>query len=154
MEPIEIPQDVADAEGVPDDLDSSIVGPYRFPNPRRRRLAGAIYLVGAVLAAWAAVALHGGFWAIAAGLVALAAMHFAAAWNLAVEQEEALDRAARSVDFSIGHVSAAVGFEGLRSKPVWNVIVYSATEPPDQRALVRLDARTGDRLDEVYVEAL
>jgi hypothetical protein len=154
MEPIEIPQEVADAEGVPDDLDSSVVGPYRFPNPRRRRLAAWIYLAGAGVAAWAGISLATGYWAVAAGLIALAVYHFVTAWDLAIEQEQALDEAARSVDFSVGHVSAAVAFEGWLAKPVWNVIVYSATEPPDRRALVRLDARTGDHLDEVYEEPL
>lgn len=154
MEPIEIPREVAEQEGVPDDLDSGVVGPYRFPNPRRRRLAAVIYVIGAALAVWGAVALVPGYWIMAAGLFALAAYHWFSAWDLVVQQEQALDEAARAVDFSVGHVSAAVGFEGWRSRPVWNVIVYSATEPPDRRALVRLDARTADRLDDVYEEPL
>ncbi len=154
MEPIEIPRELADQEGVPDDLDSGVVGPYRFPSPRRRRLAAVIYLIGAALAAWAAVALVSGYWMMAAGLLVLALYHWISAWELVVEQEQALDEAARVVDFSVGHVSAAVGFEGWRSRPVWNVIVYSAAEPPDRRALVRFDAQTARRLDDVYEEAL
>ena len=154
MEPIEIPQEVADAQGVPHDLDSSVVGPYRFPNPRRRRLAAWIYFTGAVVAAVAATALATGYWALVAGLAVLGGYHFVTAWDLAVQQEQALSEAARSVDFSVGHVSAAVAFEGWLAKPVWNVIVYSATEPPDRRALVRLDGRDGTHLDEVYEEPL
>lgn len=155
MEPIEIPREIADAEGVPADLDSSVVGPYQFPNPRRRRLAAYIYLIGAALPASAAfLGADAGFWFVGAGLVMLAAYHWLAAWDLTIDQEHALDRATQAVDFSIGHVSAAVGFEGWRSKPVWNVIVYSATEPPDRRALVRFDAQSGHQLDAVYVEAL
>jgi hypothetical protein len=153
MEPIEIPRDVADAEGVPDDLDSGVVGPYRFPNPKRRRLAAAIYGVAAVVAALL-TGFESGFWVVAGIFVVLAVYHLLAAWDLAVEQEDALERATGAVDFSVGHVSAAVGFEGWRARPIWNVIVYSATEPPDRRALVRLDGRSGEQLDDVYVEPL
>lgn len=154
MEPIEISQEIADAEGVPEDLDSSIVGPYRFPNPRRRRLAAYLYLAGAALAGWAAAAVTPGYWAICAGFMLLAAYHWISAWDLAIRQEDALGRATRAIDFPVGHVSAAVGFEGWRSKPVWNVIVYAADEPPSQRALVRLDGRSGDLVDDPYVEAI
>ncbi len=154
MEPIEIPQHIADAEGVPEDLDSSIVGPYRFPNPRRRRLAAYLYLAGAALSGWAGAAIAPGYWAVSAGFVLLALYHWMSAWELVIHQEQALDRAARAIDFPVGHVSAAVGFEGWRSKPVWNVIVYGADEPPAQRALVRLDGQTGELIDDPYVEPL
>ena len=155
MDGIQIPQEVADAEGVPDDLDSSELGPYRFPDPRRRRTAAAFYVGGAVLSAGAALAgLPVGFWGLAAMFLVLAWLHARAAWGLAIEQEEALERAAAMVPFAVGHASAAVAFVGNRSKPVWNVIVYSATEPPDQRALARLDATSGEPLEEAYVESL
>lgn len=156
MEPIEIPRDVAEAEGVPDDLDSSIVGPYQFPNPRRRRLAGIIYLVGALLGAVGVVAglVPGGVWLVVGALLLMAIYNVATAWNMTMNQEDALDTAAGRVDFAVGHASAAVGFVGWRSRPVWNVILYSATEPPDRRALVRLDGLDGSDHDEVFVEQL
>ena len=155
MDGIEIPQEVAEAEGVPDDLDSSVLGPYRFPNPIRRRTAGVLYVVGAVLSALGALAgLPAGFWFIAAGFLLMAAIHVAAAWNLGIDQEAALERAATMVPFTVGHASAAVAFVGLRARPVWNVILYSAAEPPDQRALVRLDGGDGTPLEDAYVEDL
>lgn len=155
LKPINIPQDVADAEGVPDDLDSSELGPYRFPTPLRRRNAAWFYVGAAVLAVvGVAAGLPTGLLGVAGLLVAIALVHFASAWHLAIEQEEALESAATEVPFAVGHASAAVAFVGWRAKPVWNIIVYSAVEPPDQRALVRLDGTTGELIDEVYVEDL
>ena len=155
MDGIRIPEEVARAEGVPDDLDSSVLGPYRFPSPLRRRRAAFVYLVGAFLAALGALAgLAPGLWAIAAGFLVVAFLHDRAAWPLLIEQEEALTTAATMVPFAVGHASAALGFVGLRSRPVWNVILYSAQDPPDRRALVRLDATTGGQVDNTYVEDL
>lgn len=150
---IHIPADVAEAEGVPDELDSSIVGPYRFPDPQRRRIAGWIYLGIAV----PLVVLAFGeplIWAGVALLGLLAAWHMAAAWPLAMDQEEALAKAASVVGFPVGHASAAVTFVGWRSRPRWHVVMYSADEPPTERALVQFDAVSRELQGEVYTEAV
>ncbi|MDE0168309.1 MAG: hypothetical protein OXS29_02160 [bacterium] len=155
MDGIRIPEEVAKAEGVPEDLDSGVLGPYRFPSPVRRRTAALVYVAGAVLSALGALAgLPSGLWAISAAFLVVAFLHDRAAWPLAIEQEDALTTAAAQVPFAIGHASAALGFTGMRSRPVWNVIVYSVEEPPVRRALVRLDATTGMRLDSPYVEEI
>ena len=148
----EIPEDVARAENIPEDLDSSIVGPYTFPSLTRRRNAAWVYLVGAALAVLGALVGPAiGMLGIAVGLVVLAAWHFAASWPLAVSDSEALEIANRETEFPVGHASAAVGFEGWRSKPIWNVLVFSADDPPSQRGLVRIDAVDG-HVVETYVE--
>ena len=153
MDGIRIPGEVARAEGVPDDLDSGLLGPYRFPSPLRRRTAALVYVAGAILSVLGALAgLASGLWLISVGFLVLAFLHDRAAWPLGIEQEAALSTAAILVPFAVGHASAALGFVGLRSRPVWNVILYSAEEPPDRRALVRLDATTGAQLDSPYVE--
>ena len=155
MDGIRIPEEVAKAEGVPEDLDSGVLGPYRFPSPLRRRAAAMVYVAGAVLSALGALAgLASGLWVISAGFLVVAFLHDRAAWPLVIEQEEALTAAAALVPFAVGHASAALGFVGPRSRPVWNVILYSAEEPPDRRALVRLDATTGARLAMPYVEEI
>lgn len=147
-EGIHIDRDVADAVDIEEELDSNVVGPYRFPDPARRRTSGVIYLV---LTALVAVLIH----PIPAVLpLAVAAWHFLAAWPLRIEQEEAVSRAGTAVDFPIGHASAALTFHGLRAYPRWSVIIYSAAEPPDQRALVTVDAVNGDLVGEPYTEAL
>lgn len=150
---IHIPADVAEAEGVPDELDSSIVGPYRFPDPQRRRIAGWIYLGVAVPLAALALA-EPLIWSGVALLGVLAAWHMAAAWPLAMDQEEALKEAASVVGFPVGHASAAVTFVGWRSRPRWHVVMYSADEPPTERALVQFDAVSRDLQGEVYTEAV
>ncbi len=155
MDGIRIPKEVAVAEGVPEDLDSGVLGPYRFPSPDRRRTAARIYIVGAVIAALGTLAgLASGLWVASVGLIALAYLHDRAAWPLKVDQEQALGSGATRVPFPVGHASAALGFRGLRSRPVWNVILYSASDPPDRRALVQLDAVTGVDVDNIYIEDL
>lgn len=149
---IEVPDQVAAAEGLPADLDASILGPYTVPNLTRRRRAGAYYLGGAVLVGLAVAAgLPAGMWLIVGVLAAIGVYHFVAAFDLKVADTEALSIANRSTDFPVGHASAAIGFEGWRARPVWNVLVFSADEPPSQRGLVRIDAVTGTVKD-VLVE--
>ncbi|MDX1448748.1 MAG: hypothetical protein R3246_06745 [Acidimicrobiia bacterium] len=148
---IHIPADVAESEGVPEDLDSSVVGPYRFPDPRRRRIAGWIYLgTAAVLAVLAAT--EPLLWFAVTTSIVLAAWHLMSAWPLQIEQEAALARAATEVDFPVGHASAAVTFVGVRARPRWHVVMYAADEPPSRRALVQYDAVSGDRIEEPYIE--
>ncbi len=149
---IHVPRDVADAEGIPEDLDANIVGPYRFPDPGRRRIAGWLYVAGAVVLAGLAVTVATLYWITAALMAVLAFWHFRAAWPLEIDQERALEVAAGLAPFAVGHASAAVTFHGARSKPQWSVIMYSADEPPTQRALVQLDAVSGEQTAETYVE--
>lgn len=147
-EGIHIDRDVADAVAIEEELDSSVVGPYRFPDPERRRVPAFIYGAAAVAVA---VAIH----PLPALLPAGAALwHILGTWRLAVRQEQALSAAAGAIQFPVGHASAAVGFRGWRSRPQWSVIIYSAAEPPDRRALVVIDGVTGEVVEEPYVESL
>ena len=149
-EGIHIDRELADAIAIEDELDANIVGVYRFPSPERRRLAGWVSLVLGVVAA---LTIPGG-WVVAIGFGLIAAWQFASAWPLAVDEHEALRTAAAEVDFPVGHASAAVRFHGWRSRPRWAVVLYSASEPPDQRALVVIDAVTGEVVEDPFVEAI
>jgi hypothetical protein len=149
-EGIFIERDLADSVAIEAELDSNVVGPYRFPSPMRRRIAGWVFVVGAVLA----LVLIDGGWIPAIGFVALAAWQFASSWPLDVDEHRALSIAGAAVDFPVGHASAAVTFKGLRSVPRWSVVLYSATEPPDQRALVVVNAVTGEVAEAPYVESV
>ena len=152
---IHIPRDLADSEDVPDDLDSAALGPYEFPSPKRRRLSAWVYLTGgAMAAAGAATGLPVGMWIIAVAFLVLAAWHLLTAWPLAVSDSEALEKAARAVSFPVGHSSGAVRFEGWRSRPIWNVLLYSADDPPSKRGLVLIDAVTGELHGDTYEEVL
>lgn len=151
---VDIPRDVADAAGVPDDLDSLAVGLYAVPSPRRRRAAGSYYLGGAALvAAGATAGLPGGVWAVAAALAAIGVYHFISAWDIAVREEEALEVANKAVPFGVGHASAQLAFEGWRARPVWHLLVFSEDDPPTQRGLVRVSPLTGEVLD-TYAEEI
>jgi hypothetical protein len=81
----------------------------------------------------------------------IAAWYFVAAWSLKVDQIEALAVAGRTVGFPVGHASAQLGWRGLRSRPSWRILLYSADSPPTRRGLVELDAVDAKVLGE-YVE--
>ena len=132
---------------LPEDLDVTVARPYRVPDTARRRIAGVMHL------AVAAACLGGFAWtgnegmaAVAAVLVALGAYHFACAWPLRLDETAALAAAAGAVGFPVGHASAQLAWRGLRSRPTWRVLLYSADEPPSQRGLVELDAVDGEVL--------
>jgi hypothetical protein len=145
--------DEQQGDELPEELDvTAYVGPYVFPDIRRRRIAGTIYLIVAVGCACVGVAADNNgllFAAVFLGLVAL--YHFIAAWPLKVDQTEALAVASRTVGFPVGHASAQLAWRGLRSRPTWRILVYSADEPPSTRGLVELDAVDGRVLGE-YTE--
>ena len=84
------------------------------------------------------------WWTAVAVLVVVGAYHLIASWDLRVREGEALEVANRTVDFAVGHASASLGFTGWRARPVWNVLVFSADDPPSERALVMVDGISGD----------
>ncbi len=138
---------------LPEDLDvTAYVGPYLFPSPRRRRIPGTMYTVLAALClgVWALTD-NRGLLAAVVFLVLVAAYHFATAWPLVVDQTEALLIATRTAGFAVGHASAQLAWRGLRSRPAWRILLYSADDPPTMRGLVELDAVDGHVLGE-YTE--
>lgn len=147
-EGIYIERDLADEIAIEEELDANVEGEYRFPSPARRRISGWIFGVAAAISP---VAFDGG-WIAAIGFVVLAAWQFLSAWPLRVDEHEAMTTAAAAVDFPIGHSSASVRFHGWRSRPRWSVMLYSATEPPDRRGLVVVDAVDGSIVETPYVE--
>jgi hypothetical protein len=133
---------------------AGFVGPYLFPDNKRRRIPAAIYgVVGLGLIALWAVYGSGGVLVdrgmLIGGIVGLvlAAYHFAAGYPLAVRDLDALAAASRTVGFPIGHASAQLGWRGLRSRPTWRILLYSADDPPTQRGLVLVDGVDGAVVD-------
>jgi hypothetical protein len=151
------PQDIRDE--LPDDLNASeYVGPYQFPDNSRRRIPGVIYLViAAVCAGLWVVRGDGGvlvneglLWA--AGILAAVGLYsITSGWRMQVDEKRALVLAQGAVGFAAGHASAQQVWRGLRSRPTWRVLVYSAENPPRQRGLVLIDAVDG-RVVEHLVE--
>jgi hypothetical protein len=142
-----------EGDALPDDLDvTAYVGPYTFPDIRRRRIAGTVYALIAAGCLGAGLASSNRGFVLAAILLGLsAAYHFATAWPLRVDQTAALATASRAVGFPVGHASAQLAWRGLRSRPTWRILLYSADEPPSVRGLVQLDAVDGSVLGE-YTE--
>src|SRR5262245_41116984 len=142
-----------DGDELPEDLDvTAYVGPYTFPDIKRRRIAGTIYAVMAVGCLVAGLAADNRGFLLAAGLLgATAIYHFLAGYPLRIDQTDALARASRAVGFPVGHASAQLAWRGLRSRPTWRILLYSADEPPSIRGLVQLDAVDGRLLGE-YTE--
>lgn len=148
------------ADELPEDLDvTAYRGQYTFPDIKRRRIAGWLYLAlgGFCLAAWLAradnpVLVNRGLVLVAVALLAIGAYHLVTAWPLAVREVDALVAAAGEVGFPVGHASAQLGWRGLLSRPTWRILLYSGEEPPEQRALVLVDAVDGSVLSH-FVEA-
>jgi len=141
------------ADELPEELDvTKYVGPYSFPDIRRRRNPAIIDLVIGALCLGGWVETHNrGMLLAAIVLAAIAAYHFVAAWPLAVRETDALVRANRAVGFAVGHASAQLAWRGLRSRPVWRILLYSADDPPSTRGLVEVDAVDGEILGQ-YTE--
>lgn len=149
---------------LPDDLNASeYVGPYQFPDNSRRRWPAVIYLGIALvsLSAWLIfddgsnpLVNEGYAWAaVLFGLVGIVSL--TSGWRMRVDEKQALIAAQGAVGFAVGHASAQQVWRGVRSRPTWRVLVYSAENPPRQRGLVLVDAVDGrvvEHLTEVNPE--
>jgi hypothetical protein len=132
---------------LPEELDITVVRPYKVPDNRKRRIAAAGYIATAALCGAGAVTSgNGGLLAAAVFLALVAVYHVAAAWHLGLDETGALAASAAAAGFPVGHASAQLAWRGLRSRPVWRVLLYSADEPPSKRGLVELDAVDGEIL--------
>ncbi|MDP9464386.1 MAG: hypothetical protein M3P52_07165 [Actinomycetota bacterium] len=143
-------EDLRDA--LPDDLHAGEhLGPYRFPDNSRRRRPAYLYFAIAVvcLLLWFwrrghdPVLVNGGMVWAAILLGAVGLLSLTSGWKMNVDEKQALVAAQGAVGFPVGHASAQQVWRGLRSKPTWRVLVYSAESPPRQRSLVLVDAIDG-----------
>ena len=133
---------------LPDNLNvSAYVGPYQFPDNSRRRKPGYLYLgVAAVLVvmwfAWndSSPKVNEGFLWAALLLAVVGVYSLTSGWRMNVDEKQALVAAQGAVGFAVGHASAQQVWRGLRSRPTWRVLIYSAEEPPRRRGLVLVDA--------------
>ena len=74
-------------------------------------------------------------------------LSYTSGWRMHVDEKQALVAAQGAVGFAIGHASAQQVWRGLRSRPTWRVLVYSAENPPRQRGLVLVDAVDGNVIE-------
>ncbi|MBV9953104.1 MAG: hypothetical protein JO291_14220 [Acidimicrobiia bacterium] len=153
-EPPSTDEHVTDA--LPEDLDvRAYVGPYLFPNNNRRRVPGYLYfgVAAACVVAWLVtrgndpVLVNDGFVWAAVGLVLVGVYHLLSGFDLDVDEQDALVIATKTVGFPVGHASAQMGWRGLRSRPTWRILLYSAENPPLRRGLVLVDGVDGEVVD-------
>ncbi len=136
---------------LPDDLNpTEFVGAYQFPDNSRRRIPGAIYLVlgravpgrlhdcADVADRQRRVVLGRGIARRRRRLISITS-----GWRMHVDEKEALVEAQQAIGFPVGHASAQQVWHGIRSRPTWRVLCYSAEEPPQRRGLVLVDAVDG-----------
>ena len=135
---------------LPDDLDpSEFVGAYQFPDNSRRRWPGVLYLVIAALCVavyfgWQDSAIVNEGWLVGAAILTVVGVFsITSGWRMTVDETEALVAAHQAIGFAVGHASAQQVWRGLRSRPTWRVLCYSAEDPPTQRGLVLVDAVDG-----------
>ena len=100
------------------------------------------------------------------GAAAAQTRHDGADWNghrfgglsigepLDVDEQDALVVATRTVGFPVGHASAQMGWRGLRSRPTWRILCYSAENPPERRALVLVDGVDGEESSTIDYKAV
>lgn len=145
-----VPGGQAEPSPAAGDLEPNVVGDYHIPDTNRRRRVGLVYLVGAIVVAALIVSgrlPNAMWWTAVVVLGVVGVYHLASGWSLAVREDAALEAANREIGFPVGHASATLGFVGWRARPVWNVLVFSAEDPPLQQGLVRVDGVDGDVLD-------
>jgi hypothetical protein len=142
-----IPPGPRSPDELPEELDITVARPYQVPDNSKRKTAAYCHLVvAAACGAGAATSGNTGLLAAAVFLALVAVYHFAAAWHLQLDETSALAASAVAAGFPVGHASAQLAWRGLRSRPVWRVLLYSADEPPSRRGLVELDAVDGEIL--------
>ena len=151
------PEEVRDS--LPADLDTSAIEtPYLFPNNSRRRIPGALYIVIGigcialrVISGDEAVLVNGGFTVAGIALIVVGLYHLQGGWDLAFDEEHALQAATRQAGFPVGHASAQLGWRGIRSRPTWRILLYSNEASPEHRGLVLVDGVDGEIIDH-YIE--
>ena len=145
-------EEVTDA--LPDDLDvHGFVGPYQLPDISGRRIPGFLYLfLSIVFFLFSKLFDSSPFinWGYVASAITLALggiYHLQAGWKLSIDETGALVEAAKTAGFPVGHASAQMVWRGIRSRPVWRILLYSSESPPTQRGLVMIDAVEGSVIE-------
>lgn len=147
----EQPADDELRDELPEDLNAvDFAGEYRFPDNSRRRIPGVIYVVLGLgcLGLFAArgdggVFVNSGFLLAGIVLLVVGGISITSGWRMTIDETQALVAAGDAVGFAVGHASAQQVWRGLRSRPTWRVLCYSAEDPPRRRGLVLVDAVDG-----------
>jgi hypothetical protein len=92
---------------------------------------------------------NGGLLVAAAILAVVGVFSITSGWRMTVDEKDALVSAQQALGFPVGHASAQQVWRGLRSRPTWRVLCYSAEDPPMRRGLVLVDAIDGTVVEQL-----
>ena len=139
---IEVPAEVAGDVAMPEDLDAEVLDPHAVPDPQRRRRAAVVYVVAADAhrpRRRPGCPSRGDVARPSPLLLAVAGWYLLGAWHLVVREGAGAGGGQSGDRVPGGACLGHLGFRGWRSRPIWNVLVFSADEPPSRRGLVRVD---------------
>ena len=159
VEGIDISQEDADRQIVPEDLNSLAVGSYIIPSPSRRRTYGILLIFTGIVSQiittfndWLNVSV-GTLLVIFTGVFILFIDN-----TIKVNQSEVIRNISKHLTHSIGYYSIALTFQFIRNlrflKPVWTVIIYDHKNPPTKKTIIEIDASTAELVSETYTESI
>ena len=159
VEGIDISQEDADKQVVPDDLNSLAVGSYIIPSPKRRRTYAFLLIFTSIitqvlfsLTSWLDVT-AGSILVLLAGIFILLIDN-----SVQVKQSQVIENITQHIPHSIGYYSIALTFKFIKGfrflKPVWTVIVYDHINPPSKKTIIEIDAGTAVLISDAYTESI
>ena len=153
---ININQEDADQEYLPDDLNSLAVGSYVVPNPSKRKIYPVLSFIVGLLFLVASYFLDFINFLPVFLVIAFITIFFTIINNkFKINQREVIESIAALIPHSIGYYSIALTFNfSIKAilTPVWTVIVYSHENPPIKKTIVEINAFSGIVVTEPYTE--
>jgi len=154
---INIDNESAEKQLVPDDLNSLAVGSYRIPNPLVRNRYFSIFIFLSLLS-FLLTTLNNWINLYPASflLILLSIFIKFIENNNIIDQSEIIEYVSDQIPHSIGYYSIALTFSfKFKIKllnPIWTVIVYDHNNPPKQKSIIEFDAYSKEIISDVYTE--
>ena len=154
---INIDNESAEKQMVPDDLNSLAVGSYRIPKPLVRNRYFYIFIFLSLLS-FLLTTLNNWINLYPASflLILLSIFIKFIENNNIIDQSEIIEYVSDQIPHSIGYYSIALTFSfKFKIKllnPIWTVIVYDHNNPPKQKSIIEFDAYSKEIISDVYTE--
>jgi len=154
---INIDNESAEKQMVPDDLNSLAVGSYRIPKPLVRNRYFYIFIFLSLLS-FLLTTLNNWINLYPASflLILLSIFIKFIENNNIIDQSEIIEYVSDQIPHSIGYYSIALTFSfKFKIKllnPIWTVIVYDHNNPPKQKSIIEFDAFSKEIISDVYTE--
>ena len=154
---INIDNESAEKQMVPDDLNSLAVGSYRIPNPLVRNRYFYIFIFLSLLSFLLTTFNNWiNLYPASFLLILLSIFIKFIENNNIIDQSEIIEYVSDQIPHSIGYYSIALTFSfKFKIKllnPIWTVIVYDHNNPPKQKSIIEFDAYSKEIISDVYTE--